>query len=336
MKEDRRRPRVDGAQALLSSLEKQLDSLTPAGVWRVLILSIICIAVAGYLIHPTHIHLGPLYLLPICLASWRLNFRVGLAVAVVGAVLSVGTCIAASGYLPAGAAGNLALPAFSLTIMAAIVSSSRASYERGRIFARRDGITGALTRQAFEQQAEAMIEAAAMQGRALLLAYLDLDGFKSVNDHHGHEAGDLVLKRFGIEGRAALRREDCFGRMGGDEFALLVPLASIEEAQATAEGLHRRFTAALALTAHEVTCSMGALASAPDRGADLDELMREADRLMYAAKNAGKNGLRFSATAPPLDAELPLFAGEGAASPASARPILNPPLGDAPEVAGAG
>lgn len=169
MKEDRRRPRVDGAQALLSSLEKQLDSLSSAGVWRVLILSIICIAVAGYLIHPTHIHLGPLYLLPICLASWRLTIRVGLAVAVVGAVLSVGTCIAASGHLPAGAAGNLALHAFSLTIMAAIVSSFRASYERERIFARRDGITGALTRQAFEQQAEAMIEAAAMQGRALLL-----------------------------------------------------------------------------------------------------------------------------------------------------------------------
>jgi len=334
--EDRRRPKDGRRRVFLSFLEKQLDSLTPAGVWRVLILSIICIAVAGYLIHPTHIHLGPLYLLPICLASWRLNFRVGLAVAVVGAVLSVGTCIAASGYLPAGAAGNLALHAFSLTIMAAIVSSFRASYERERIFARRDGITGALTRQAFESQAAAMIEAAAMQGRALLLAYLDLDGFKIVNDRHGHEAGDLVLKRFGIEGRAALRREDCFGRMGGDEFALLVPLASIEEAQETAEGLHRRFTAALALTAYEVTCSMGALAIPSDRGADLDELMRRADRLMYAAKSGGKNGLRFSATVPPLDVELPSFAREGAASPASPRPILHPPSSDPPEVAGAG
>lgn len=327
MKEDRRRPRVDGAQALLSSLEKQLDSLSSAGVWRVLILGVICIAVADYLIHPTNIHLGPLYLLPICLASWRLNVRVGLAVAAIGAALSVGTCMVASGHLPVGAAGNLALHAVSLAIMAGIVSRFRASYER-------DGITGALTRQAFESQAEAMIAAAAMQDRPLLLAYLDLDGFKTVNDRHGHEAGDLVLKHFGIEGRAALRREDCFGRMGGDEFALLVPLPAIEEAQETAEGLHSRFMAALALTAHEVTCSMGALAIRPDRGAYLDELMREADRLMYAAKNGGKAGLRFAASAPSLDVDLPIFASEGEGLAAWSRPILRPPLSDAPEVAG--
>ncbi len=331
MTEHRRRPRGVRAHSFLTSLEKQLDSLTPAGVWRVLILSILCIALGGYLIHPTHVHLGQLYLLPICLASWRLDLRAGLAVAVIGAALSVGTCIAATGHLPAGAAGNLALHAFSLAIMAAIVSRFRASYERERIFARHDGITGALTRQAFESQAAAMIEAAAAQGRALLLAYLDLDGFKIVNDRHGHEAGDLVLKHFGSEGRAALRREDCFGRMGGDEFALLVPLAAIEDAQATAEGLHRRFSAALANGAHHVTCSMGALAISPDDGAYLDELLRQADRLMYAAKNGGKDGLRFSAAPPSLDVELPLFAGE--AAPPWSRSILRP-LSDAPEVAG--
>lgn len=212
------------------------------------------------------------------------------------------------------------------------MSRLRASYERERVFARRDGITGALTRQAFEQQADTMIEAAAELGRPLLLAYLDLDGFKTVNDRHGHEAGDQVLKQFGTEGRAALRREDCIGRMGGDEFALLVVLASIEEAQETAERLHRRFSGALANTAHQVTCSMGALAIAPDDGAYLDELLRKADRLMYAAKNGGKNGLRFGATTPSLDAELPLFAVEP--SPAWSRPILDTPFSDESEAAG--
>ncbi|CAM5619260.1 hypothetical protein ATER59S_01036 [Aquamicrobium terrae] len=176
-----------------------------------------------------------------------------------------------------------------------------------------------------------MIEAAAEQGRPLLLAYLDLDGFKIVNDRYGHEAGDQVLKRFGIAARAALRREDCFGRMGGDEFALLVSLPSIEDAQETAERLHRRFSEALADTAHKVTCSMGAHTIAPDDGAYLDELLRKADRLMYAAKNGGKNGLRFATAAPSLDVELPLFANLGKPSP---RPILATRFSDAPEAAG--
>ena len=166
-----------------------------------------------------------------------------------------------------------------------------------------------------------MIAAAAMQDRPLLLVYLDLDGFKGVNDRHGHEAGDLVLKHFGVQGRAALRREDCFGRMGGDEFALLMPLPTIGEAQETAEGLHERFTAALALTSHEVTCSMGALAILPDQSADLDELLREADRLMYSAKNGGRNRVHFAAIETP-----------DSASPA---PILRPSLKGAAEGAGA-
>lgn len=322
MSDDGYKPGVDGAQAFLLSLEKQLDFLSPAGVWRVLILSMIGIAVAGYLIHPLHIRLGPLYLVPICLASWRLNLRVALGVAGVGATLAVLTCMAAVGHMPAGAAGNIAVYAFSLALMAGVVSRFRASYERERIMARRDGITGALTRQAFESQASAMIAAAAMQDRPLLLAYLDLDGFKTVNDRDGHEAGDLVLRHFGVEGRAALRREDCFGRLGGDEFALLMPLPAIEEALETAEGLHKRLTAGLALTAHEVTCSMGALAIPPDRGASLAELLREADRLMYAVKHGGKNGLRLAVTAPPL-------------SPSSLPPSRLP-LGDAPESVCAG
>ncbi|WP_040594379.1 hypothetical protein, partial [Mesorhizobium metallidurans] len=115
MTEDRRRPRAVKPRSFLSWLDTQLDSLSLAGVWRVLILSLLCIAAGDYLIHPTNIRLGPLYLLPICLACWRLNFRAGFAVALIGAALSVGICIAVSGHLPKGAAGNLALHAFSLT-----------------------------------------------------------------------------------------------------------------------------------------------------------------------------------------------------------------------------
>lgn len=175
---------------------------------------------------------------------------------------------------------------------------------------------------------------AVAQLRPLLLAYLDLDGFKRINDDHGHEAGDRILRDFGAEGRAALRSEDCFSRLGGDEFAVLISLPSIEAAQETAERLHARLSAALASTGHKVTCSMGALIVRPDGVASLDELMREADRLMYAVKKVDKNGVRFATHAPPLAAELALFAAFNETSDPFRRPIHPTPTLDAREVSG--
>ncbi|MDC7267293.1 MULTISPECIES: GGDEF domain-containing protein [unclassified Shinella] len=312
-------------------LKNWLEALPSPAVWRVVILGMALVFLLDCLLAGRGLRLGPFYLLPICLACWRLSFRAGLSLGVVAAILAAIMEIAITGRSTGTALGNLTMNVSAIGVLGGIVANFRRSVEQERVFARRDGITGALTRQAFEQQAETMIEAAAEQGRPLLLAYLDLDGFKIVNDRYGHEAGDQVLKRFGIAARAALRREDCFGRMGGDEFALLVSLPSIEDAQETAERLHRRFSEALADTAHKVTCSMGAHTIAPDDGAYLDELLRKADRLMYAAKNGGKNGLRFATAAPSLDVELPLFANLGKPSP---RPILATRFSDAPEAAG--
>lgn len=319
--------------AVFTPLKNWLEALPTLAVWRVVILGMALVFLLDYLMAGSGVRLGPFYLLPICLACWRLSFRAGLGLGFVAAIL-----VAIMGVtitdIPVGIAlGNLAMNVSSIGVLGGIVASFRRSVEQERVFARRDGITGALTRQAFEQQAKSMIEAASEQGRPLLLAYLDLDGFKIVNDRHGHEAGDQVLKRFGNEARAALRREDCFGRMGGDEFALLVPLPSIEEAQETAERLHRRFSAALANTAHEVTCSMGAHTITPDDEPYLDELLRRADRLMYAAKNGGKNGLRFAMAAPSLDVELPLFANLGTALSSAS---VATGFSDAPEAAGNG
>jgi diguanylate cyclase (GGDEF)-like protein len=299
-------------------------------VWLLLVLCTVSLGVANYLFHPIGIQLSPLFVLPICLAAWRLNFKAGLTVATIASILSVATDIELPRSLAQGSVGNLAVHILSFTAIAAIVSSFRTSYEQERIFARRDGVSGALTRQAFEQKAQAMAQVAAAHRWPLLLAYLDLDGFKGVNDRHGHEAGDLVLKHFGMEGRAAIRREDCFGRLGGDEFALLMLLPSIVEAQETADKLHKRFTAALANTNHPVTCSMGALAIEPYLGEFyLDELMRKADRLMYAAKHGGKDGLRFGTLASIKDNDSLLPPEDGKTTPVRSRPSR-----DAAEFAG--
>lgn len=294
----------------------------------------VAIAIGDVFAQQIGVRLGPLYLLPISLTCWRLNLQIGLALGFLAAVIvAITTWVVSRHQVPVSAiVGNLALNAFALGMIAGIVATARHSIAGEQYSARRDGLTGALTRAAFEKQAETMMAAA--QRRPLLLAYLDIDGFKSVNDDHGHEAGDRILRSFGAEGQEALRREDCFTRLGGDEFAVLMSLPSIEAAQETAETLHARLSAALASTGHDVTCSMGALIVPPDGSTSLDELMREADRLMYAAKKAGKNGVRFAAPAPPLAAELTLLTTFNDAFLPGRRPIQPVPARDRWEVSG--
>lgn len=308
MPDDPRNAWSDRSRSLVLALNNRLDSLSQTSVWLALAVSMIAIPVGDYLVHPIGVHLGPLYVLPICLACWRLGLRIGLGIAMLAATLSVAMRSVSPHDLVVGTMlTNMVLQAFALGVVAAIVSNFRFSLERERIIARHDGITGALTRSAFEQQAKSMMTIAAAEGQSLLLAFLDLDGFKSINDRFGHEAGDQVLKRFATEGRAALRQGDCFGRMGGDEFAVLMPLASVEVAQETAEQLHEWLTAALVGTGFGATCSMGALGVLPTGNAELHALMREADRLMYAVKRQGKSGVRFGGYAPSLEPDLLLW-----------------------------
>lgn len=318
------------------SLKWWLDSLSSAHTWQILVVGMIVIAAGDFVARPALVHLGPLYLLPLCLACWRLNLTIGLGVGVIAAGAVATTSLALSPHMPLGAVfANMMLHLVTLAAIAWIVAGFRYSIERERFLASRDGMTGTLNKPAFEQHAERMMVKAAAEGRPLLLAFLDLDGFKAVNDQQGHEAGDEVLKQFAAEGRAALRREDCFGRLGGDEFAVLVSLPSTEAAQETAEHLHGRFTRALAGARHTVTCSMGALIVPPFGQPSLKELMREADRLMYAAKHTGKNAVRLATCAPPLDPAatwLPLASGDGAA--ALRRTIRPIPTLDTREVSG--
>lgn len=301
-----------GGHRLLRSLEKQLDSLTLAGTWRVLVLSVLCIASADYAFHPAGVRLGPLYMLPVCLACWRLGFKTGLGVVVAGTMLSVGVCLAISGEMTGAKIGNLGLHALLLGAVAAIVTRFRHSFDRESERARHDYTTGALSRSAFDQQAGAIVRA----GRTgFILAMIDLDGFKDVNDRHGHCAGDTLLRIFSEGVAAELRAGDCFGRLGGDEFAMLVPIASPAAARELGRSLHRRFSEILAGTGHAVTCSMGALIVPTGDERSLAELMQVADRLMYVAKRSGKNAIQIATCAPPLDpfaTWLPLALGDGA------------------------
>lgn len=184
--------------------------------------------------------------------------------------------------------------ALSFMAMGPIAAASHAADQeravrRLRRVADRDALTGALTRRAFDVGCERMLADLADARRAVAVLLVDVDDFKGVNDAHGHAAGDAVLRRLGAVAAACVRDSDLFGRVGGDEFCILLPGASVESALMVAERLRGEFSAEPAGVGGEtVTVSVGVVRVpvAPAAGADL---LAAADRALYRAKAAGRD-----------------------------------------------
>jgi len=138
---------------------------------------------------------------------------------------------------------------------------------------------------------------ASRSGRPLSLLFLDLDGFKQVNDKHGHLAGSKALVEASVIVRTAARDSDYAARFGGDEFAVILPDTGREGAVAVAERIRDRifafkFLASDGLSVH-LTTSIG-VATLPDVAASAEELLKAADVAMYRVKDGGKNGIHIA------------------------------------------
>jgi diguanylate cyclase (GGDEF)-like protein len=156
--------------------------------------------------------------------------------------------------------------------------------------ARRDPLTGLLNRRGFLDALPSR-----MSARAATLAYMDVDGFKAVNDLQGHDAGDRLLMDLGDAIRRSLGGDDLAGRMGGDEFAVLLAHGVDSTALSGVERLRGAVQAQLERSSWPVTLSVGAVTTTLSPGDDVEELIRRADELMYAGKRDGKNAIRYQA-----------------------------------------
>ena len=156
---------------------------------------------------------------------------------------------------------------------------------------RLDGLTGISNRLHFIERAESALTYARKSGQEVCLVLLDLDHFKSINDRFGHATGDFVLKHTAALCKEYLRRTDMFGRLGGEEFGVLLPGCRLEEAREQAEQLRKTINSIQseqrggALTA---SASFGVACSAAS-GYDLTRLLAHADSALYRAKRAGRN-----------------------------------------------
>jgi diguanylate cyclase (GGDEF)-like protein len=156
-----------------------------------------------------------------------------------------------------------------------------------------DALTGVLNRGAFQARLDQAL--AAPDQQPLVLALLDLDNFKLVNDRHGHPAGDRALRRFCEIVEAEKRLDDALGRLGGEEFGLLLGGTDLGGAHAFADRL--RATVARETAAGEValTVSIGLCEAGPDTTSE--DLLRSADIALYSAKGAGRNRVALYAEA---------------------------------------
>ena len=166
--------------------------------------------------------------------------------------------------------------AFTVVLMLGV---ARVALELEWRFARLDPLTGALNRKAFFEA----LEERARQAQMAVLIFADLNGLKKLNDSHGHESGDETLKRFAARVRRAIRKEDVFARIGGDEFAIFLNVRDFSAAKLVAERLNNVVNLGPERSEEDLTCSLGVLVL-PEGTHQIDAELKEADLLMYSAK----------------------------------------------------
>lgn len=256
-----------------------------------LALALIVMLAAVDLLSGYEISVSGFYQVPIALAAWYGNRRMA---------YMVSGFSAASWMAVEGAAGypyseewilfwNTAVRLLAFTVVAYLIAELKSQLRRQQRLARTDNLTGLLNRAGFFERAEVATNAASRYGYAVAIAYIDLDGFKSVNDTHGHVQGDEALKTVGNLLGGSSRGSDVVARFGGDEFVVLLPDTSVPGAHAYFNKLHRELQHEI----HEkgwstLGLSIGAVVfgEAPD---DISDALRLADRLMYRAKHSGKS-----------------------------------------------
>jgi diguanylate cyclase (GGDEF)-like protein len=207
---------------------------------------------------------------------------------------------AAAGALRAGVQDFLVEPVGDGELLARVTAAGRTKelqqelMSQGRrleALIREDPLTGLSNRRFILTQLSGMVSGARRHGRPLSIAIVDLDHFKTINDEHGHQTGDEVLTAAVRAMRRRLRAEDQLGRLGGEEFLVLLPDTDAPAAGVVADSLRTEISAAPAPVA--VTASAGV---ATWEGEPPETLLRRADEALYAAKRGGRD--RIEAAAP--------------------------------------
>lgn len=232
------------------------------------------------------IRVFPLYFIPIWIASWAMR-RIGAIFSTILATITWGLSnnLATNSWSNEVWAINIFVQAIAFAVIACLVVITREKLINETKLRRIDGLTGLLNRIGFYEAVEPLINFANRYNQPVSIAYIDLDNFKKLNDTQGHATGDEALIQFALILKSTLRNSDIFCRMGGDEFIVLLPNTSSEEAYIALEKLRIQVQATLV---GGVTASIGVI-SFKNNIKNIDELVIAADKAMYRIKSSSKN-----------------------------------------------
>ncbi len=233
------------------------------------------------------------YLIPISIAAWYTGRIPGILITMVSAMAWL-IVDHTSGHQYAYWAvpfWNAAVRLGFFLLVTILLSELKDVLHREEMLSNQDGLTGILNARAFKESAGNLMNLALRHNHRMVLGYIDLDGFKSVNDTLGHTEGDRVLKHIAALLEENVRKVDLVARLGGDEFAVFLPETDASGAEILFPKLREKVLESAKNENWPISMSIGVIVmhQAPT---NIDEAIKHADNLMYQVKKSGKNNIR--------------------------------------------
>ncbi|GAB4578643.1 MAG: hypothetical protein Fur0022_13790 [Anaerolineales bacterium] len=281
-------------RSTFSSFLQFFTQQSKPAVWGFLASLVLVLGILDYLTG-FELSFSLFYILPVSVAAWTLSARGGYLVGMASALTwGVANLVAGQAYSsPVILVWNVLMRLGFFSFITFLLAELHEALAFERTLARTDALTGILNRRAFMEMLKVEIERIKRHQRPATLLYVDIDNFKTINDQHGHQAGDQLLEMVAQTILKNIRAIDTVARLGGDEFVVLLPETGETGAKTIAPRLRWHLLSEMEKGQWPITFSLGALTfrTPPE---DIQVLIRQADQLMYKVKNESKDGISYA------------------------------------------